>query len=182
MRTMIPMLLFVSAAATGFAPQSAAQKTNQPEKPVASMRVPVDFSLQGLGGPSTIGLTATTSCLDSIQDRGSGGNCLMASSTPSSGVLFPYPGINNTFVAPAFVGGGENNQATGGWSTVGGGRNNDASGDYATVAGGGARFSGNTASGKYAAVGGGVFNTASGKGAARRCARGRADGRSSRSR
>ncbi len=89
MTTMIPMLLFVSAVATGFASQGAAQKTNQPEKPVASSRIPLDVSLQGLGGPSTIGLTTTTSCLDSIQDRGSGGNCLMASSTPTFGLLYP---------------------------------------------------------------------------------------------
>ena len=46
MNTMIPMLLFASAVA--FAPQSAAQKTNQPKQPVASTRVPVDVSLQGL--------------------------------------------------------------------------------------------------------------------------------------
>ncbi len=87
MNATMPTLLIVATVA--FAPQSAAQKTNQPEKPVVNTRVPVDVSLQGLGDPSTIGLTATTSCLDSIQDRGSGGNCLMASSTPTFGLLYP---------------------------------------------------------------------------------------------
>ena len=39
MNTMIPMLLFVSVVVTGFAPQSAAQKTNQPREPVARSEV-----------------------------------------------------------------------------------------------------------------------------------------------
>ncbi len=47
MNATMSTLLIVATVA--FAPQSAAQKTNQPEKPVASTRIPVDVSLQGLG-------------------------------------------------------------------------------------------------------------------------------------
>ncbi len=61
----------------------------------------------------------------------------MASSLPTFGLLHPYPGMNNTFVGRAFVGGGENNQAAGLSSTIGGGYNNTTSGDYATIGGGG---------------------------------------------
>ena len=163
MNTTIPMLL-VSALAVGFAPQNAVQDTGHRKEPVADLRsgfrLPLDISLQGLGG-GPITLTTTTSCLDSIKDRATGG-CLMASSTPTPGTLFPPPHDGGTGSvasgASSFVGGGENNQATGPRSTVGGGRNNTASGSAATVGGG----KSNAASGGYATVGGGDSNTASG--------------------
>jgi len=100
-------------------------------------------------------------CLDSIVDMASG-SCVGASSTPTLGLLFPYPGINNTLGGPAaFVGGGEGNLAGGVWSTVGGGNNNVASGDMATIAGG----KDNTASFTDCTVGGGELNSASAGGA-----------------
>ena len=166
----MPMLLFVSVAA-GFAPQSAAQEARQPKEPIAGARsgsrVPVDVSLEGLGGGSSmIPLTTAVSCLDSIKNKATGG-CLMASSRPTFGMLFPYPGANNvssgqnSFVGSgfnniaggqySFVGGGEYNQAIGGWSTVGGGRINTASDGFGYDQG-------------FATVGGGVLNIASGIG------------------
>ena len=96
-------------------------------------------------------------CADSITDR-SGGPCLRASSTPTSGLLFPYPGANNTFAAPAVVAGGTGNAAGGVRASVGGGLNNAASGDYSVVAGG----SFNGASQLFASVGGGAGNAALG--------------------
>ena len=103
----------------------------------------------------------------------------MASSTPAPGLLFPPPhdgGTNNVVSGlNSFVGGGEDNQAIGQWSTVAGGLYNTASGTSgATVAGGlynaasgtyGATVAGgirNTASGNRATIGGGSYNTASG--------------------
>jgi len=102
------------------------------------------------------------------------GRCLVASSTPTLGLLHPYPGLNNGFLAPAFVGGGENNQATGPWSTVSGGRGNLASGRYATVGGGQGNNAlklfgtvgggyGNDAAWYYSTVGGGLNNRATGR-------------------
>ena len=100
--------------------------------------MPPDISLRGLGDIARVVTSPTNGgtlfaappfepplgppfvCVDSIADQATAG-CLTASSTPTSGVLFPYPGINNTFVGPAFVGGGEDNQATGPWSAVGNG-------------------------------------------------------------
>ena len=61
------------------------------------------------------------------------------------------PGVN-AFVA------GENDTASGDWSTVGGGNLNNAIGDYSTIGGG--RW--NTADGERATVGGGGVNMASG--------------------
>ena len=55
MNATIPMLLFVSAIATGLAPQGAAQQTRQLREPIASSRVPVDVSLQGLGDVLALG-------------------------------------------------------------------------------------------------------------------------------
>jgi len=56
------------------------------------------------------------------------------------------------------VGGGYSNCATAGYSVVGGGQYNTASGDYSTVGGGGY----NAADGNLSTVGGGQFNDASG--------------------
>jgi Chaperone of endosialidase len=58
----------------------------------------------------------------------------------------------------ATVGGGDDNQAIGGWSTVAGGFRNVASGFVSTVAGG----SLNTASGDFSTVAGGIDNAAPG--------------------
>ncbi len=99
------------------------------------------------------------SCANSLQDQAAAG-CLEASSTATSGLLFPYPGSSNTFSAPSFVAGGVGNMATGTYSFVGGGRFNIASGDHSFVGGGG--FSRNVASGHYATVAGGMDNIASG--------------------
>ena len=153
MNTMIPMLLFVSAVA--FAPQSEAQQARQLKEPIASARsgsrVPLDVSLQGLGDVSRIILG--DACAAAIKDR-AGAGCLRASSTPIAGMLFPYPGVNNTF---------------GGLATIGGGRNNDARGYLATIGGGGSGFlvqpgyyylGGNSASGYWSTIGGGAENDA----------------------
>ncbi len=123
MNATIPMLLIV--ATVTLAPQSAAQKTNQPRKPGASARVPVDVSLQGLGDVSGLALGDAArggrvfvtpsvgsvsplafSCAPSIRDKATG-KCLQADSTPTFGLLFPYPGINNVASGQySFVGGG----------------------------------------------------------------------------
>ena len=66
----------------------------------------------------------------------------------------PIPG-NGEF---ATVGGGDDNQAIGGWSTIGGGFRNTASGYQSTVPGG----SLNTAGGDYSTVAGGIDNSAPG--------------------
>jgi len=104
----------------------------------ADRRTPVDVSVAGGGGgSSTIGFMIGRACLPSITDQANGG-CLEASSTPTFGMLFPYPGTNNVFdpLDGAFVGGGENNQATRRSATVAGGRNNTATDGWATVGGG----------------------------------------------
>ena len=67
-------------------------------------------------------------CAGSIKDRAGGNACLEASSIPTFGLLLPYPGMNNVFAAPAFVGGGQNNMASDDMATVGGGRNRELSG------------------------------------------------------
>ncbi len=161
MTTTIPMLLIVLAVA--FAPQSAAQKTRTGKTGSRTLVEVPSRPARGACGHAT----CATGILDLGTDR-----CIKASSTPTFGLLFPYPGINNTFVGPAFVGGGEDNQATGPWSTVGGGKGNRASEDYATVGGGNnnTAFGGsatvaggvNNAAGSSATVGGGGSNTASG--------------------
>jgi len=138
----------------------ASQRSTQRDDPSrVGPRVPLDVSVEGLGGslrtPGAPGgairveaRRATPSstpldCLERIADQATSG-CLTASSTPTFGLLVPYPGLDNAFVPPAFVGGGENNQATGPYSAVGGGRNNLAYGytyhgviGHATVGGGG---------------------------------------------
>ena len=176
----IPMLVFVSIAVTGLAPQNEAQKARQLREPRAAARsgswIPIDVSLQGLGdvalGDAARGgsVSATPpigavsplafSCAPSIRDQASGG-CLQASSTPTPGLLFPPPhdgGVNNVSSGQySFVGGGQNNQATLSWSTVGGGDGNTASQFVATVGGG----RNNNASANYTTVGGGRNNTAS---------------------
>ncbi len=147
MTTAIPMLLIVATVA--FAPQSAAQKTRTGKTGSRTLVDVPSRPARGACGHAT--------CAAGIIDLGTD-RCIKASSTPTFGVLFPYPGINNTFVGPAFVGGGDNNQATGPWSTVGGGYYNNASGGFSTVAGG----HDNTASDAAATIGGGGSNTASG--------------------
>ncbi len=138
MTTTIPKLLIVATVA--FAPQSAAQQARQLREPVASSRVPVDVSLQGVGtipASRSGGVGLGLECLQRIADQATEG-CLQASSMPTFGLLYPYPGIHNVSSGTySFVGGGENNQATGKSSTVGGGYNNTASGYHATVGGGG---------------------------------------------
>ncbi len=62
MNATVPTLLIVATVA--FTPQSAAQKTNQPKEPVASARVPVDVSLQGLG----VGLMGLPDCVARIAE------------------------------------------------------------------------------------------------------------------
>ena len=170
MNATIPTLLIVATVATGAASQ--AQKANQPRERVASSRVPVDVSLQGLGDVSGLALGDAArggsafatpsvgsvsplafSCAPSIRDQAAGG-CLMASSIPTPGLLFPPPHD-----------GGKFNVASGALSFVGGGAGNTATGDFATVAGGGGDGLGNTASADFATVGGGASNTASQKGA-----------------
>ncbi|MPX03927.1 cell surface protein, partial [Moraxella catarrhalis] len=54
------------------------------------------------------------------------------------------------------VGGGDNNSATGKYSTIGGGFFNEATNEYSTIGGG---FF-NEATGKYSTIGGGFFNEA----------------------
>ena len=117
MTATIPALLIVATVA--FAPQSAAQKTRTGK---TGSRTLVEVPSR----PATSACGHAT-CAEGILDLGTD-RCIKASSTPTFGLLFPYPGINSTFVGPAFVGGGENNQATGPWATVGGGRSNTASG------------------------------------------------------
>ena len=118
MKTTITTLLCISTLVTGLAAQEG--------------RRPVDISIEGvddlslvtqpsLGGGPPIG------CLSTIRDQATS-NCLMASSTATSGVLYPYPGVGNVFTAPAFVGSGTNNVASGTYSFVGGGEDNQAGG------------------------------------------------------
>ncbi|MFN8358869.1 MAG: hypothetical protein U0264_03045 [Candidatus Kapaibacterium sp.] len=66
--------------------------------------------------------------------------------------------LGNTFTPPAFVGGGNNNIASGSYSTIGAGLQNTASGGYSAIMGGHT----NTASGNYSALGGGQSNAAQG--------------------
>ena len=120
------------------------------------------------------GATNILNCVNSLKDQ-DGDGCIQASSVPTSGRLFPYPGSNNSFnpLELAFVGGGFSNTASGSSATVGGGSRHAASGDYATVGGGRDHIasgllstvgggSANTASGVAATVGGGLQNTAYG--------------------
>jgi hypothetical protein len=65
---------------------------------------------------------------------------------------------NNATGGADTIGGGEGNNATAQWATLGGGEENTVSGSQSTVSGG----SFNTASGNWASVGGGFNNTASG--------------------
>ena len=97
-------------------------------------------------------------CVESLSDQ-NGGACLEASSAPTFGLLFPYPGLNNSFdpADGSVVSGGESNVASVAHSTVGGGLNNTASSIYSTVGGG----RGNSASFR-GTVSGGTGNTASG--------------------
>ena len=120
------------------------------QKSQGDRRVPVDVSVAG-GGAQPLQLL----CVQSILDQATGG-CLQATSTPTNGMLFPYPGTNNTFSGTAFVGGGTNNTASRDFAAVGGGLSNTASGLYATVGGG----SNNTAFGFAGTVGGGDSNLA----------------------
>lgn len=66
--------------------------------------------------------------------------------------------LANTFTPPAFVGGGNNNVASGNYSTIGAGLQNTASGGYSAIIGGHT----NSSSGNYSAIGGGQSNAAQG--------------------
>ena len=108
------------------------------------------------------GATNILDCVRGLQDQ-NGGGCIEASSAATFGLLFPYPGLNNTFDSATgdVVSGGTGNTANGdfpGHSTVGGGDQNSASGPWSTISGG---FF-NTASSNANTVGGGDQNTASG--------------------
>ena len=59
------------------------------------------------------GVIVDAKCAATIKDQGDDSQCIMANSTPTLGMLYPYPGINNVFKHGAFVGGGLNNEATG---------------------------------------------------------------------
>ena len=147
---------------------------------------PVDVSLSGMGDASVLastsrgglgsplGLVASLSCVQRLADQATGG-CLLASSEPTPGMLFPPPhdgGFNNTASGSrAFLGGGQRNRASGPFSVIGGGSDNAASGNSAVVGGGymnvalgaGATISGggyNDTAANYAAVGGGRYNYA----------------------
>jgi hypothetical protein len=109
------------------------------------------------GATGAIGPTGATGPVGSIGATGTDG--------PHTG------GINNTYTAPAFVGGGESNAASGSRSTVSGGFNNTASGLESSVGGGRnivasttrATIGGghnHTTSGSYATIGGGRNNDA----------------------
>jgi hypothetical protein len=127
------------------------------QKRQADRRVPVDVSVAGGGvGPSIAPFQVGSACIQRILDQANGA-CLEASSEPTFGKLFPYPGTSNTFGGTAFVGGGKNNTASASGATVGGGTSNFASGFDATVGGGHT----NTASANHTTVGGGSGNSAS---------------------
>ncbi len=106
-------------------------------------------------------LRAVPICAESIQDQSSA-DCLLASSIPSPGLLFPPPhdgGTGNSSSGnEAFVGGGKNNEASGSFATVGGGYANTSSSLNTTVAGG----QNNLADGYGATVAGGSVNHAGG--------------------
>lgn len=150
------LLLTAPALCAQGAQDTARSTPPTAERPATeSARTP---AVQGAtnGSTSLALVSAQTICLDSIEDQATG-NCLSASSAPTFGLLFPYPGINNTMSgSAAFVGGGESNLATGVWSTVGGGSNNVVAGDQGTIAGG----KDNTASFTNCTVGGGSLNSA----------------------
>ncbi|MFN0008420.1 MAG: hypothetical protein ACKVXR_10980 [Planctomycetota bacterium] len=118
-------------------------------------------------------------CVSRIRDQATGG-CLLATSVPTPGMLFPPPhdgGEGNeqngvtSFVgsgqynvaegALSMIGGGLFNQALGSYSVVGGGYFNGATANYATIGGG----ESNTASDWYTTIAGGEYNTALGRGA-----------------
>ena len=113
-------------------------------------RAPVNTTIPN-GAP-----IVTVHCAAAIDDQVDPTQCIWASSRPRLGMLYPYPGLDNLFTAPSFVGGGRDNTAVGQYSSVGGGKGNTASGNRATVGGG----TSNTASGSSATVGGGRDNTA----------------------
>ncbi len=106
------------------------------------------------GNQSQVGVSA---CAASIADQ-TGPGCLQASSTPTQGLLFPYPGTGNTFSTSSVVAGGINNAATGAFSTIAGGRDSMATQSGSTISGGGD----NDASGSYSTVSGGSLNEAAG--------------------
>ena len=55
-------------------------------------------------------LIAGTACATSIRDQAKPDVCIEANSTPTLGMLYPYPGLNNVFTPQAFVGGGESDR------------------------------------------------------------------------
>ena len=124
------------------------------QNPGRRVDVPVDVSTAGITSQD---LVARLACVQRIADQATSG-CLLASSTPTPGMLFPPPhdgGVNNTASGSrAFLGGGQNNSAPGPVSVIGGGSGNTASGNSAVVGGGYM----NTAQGAGATVGGGGYN------------------------
>ena len=106
--------------------------------PFASLvlRGPLPFVPQGpsarVGAPPANDILE---CVRSLRDQ-AGGACLSASSTPTLGLLIPYPGDSNFFVPPAFAASGEDNSAGGPHSFIGGGTSNRTTGSRAVVAGG----------------------------------------------
>src|SRR5262245_27570248 len=114
----------------------------------------------GASGPGAKAVAARRACIASIRDQANPGACLLASSVPTPGMLFPGPhtgGVNNVQSGTdSFVGGGERNTASGVVAAVGGGSDNTASGSWSTVAGGGY----NQASGHGSTVCGGSYNVA----------------------
>ena len=101
-------------------------------------------------------------CASSIRNQANPGQCLRASTVPTFGLLFPYPGQNNDFSGTNVVSGGVANSAGATHSTIGGGGSN-ATGDVGATVGGGVR---NVAGGQWATVAGGSDNFASGRHAA----------------
>ena len=90
MNTCLRALVCASVLVAGISAQDSTKGT----------RRPVDLSTTG-----SEDLVATLACIQRIRDQSNGG-CLMTNSNPTFGMLFPYPGINNAFTGPAFVGGG----------------------------------------------------------------------------
>ena len=160
--TLLPTISLLSFTVSGSGQETpsgagGAEKTRPPvSKPVVSL--PPESVNPGPSPTRSVSrLPWPLACARSIRDQG-GGGCIEASSTPTLGLLFPYPGKGNTFATLAFVGGGSSNQAPASHASIGGGSSNTASGNSAFVGGGYM----NTASSGAATVGGGGYNQAVG--------------------
>ena len=51
------------------------------------------------------GVIVDAKCAATIKDQGDDSQCIMANSTPTLGMLYPYPGLNNHITPKAFVNG-----------------------------------------------------------------------------